>query len=403
VDLQPTHEPSTALAPGGNPPAAPVPVRLYGFLWAGVYAGQQLQSYGLPTSTAPTSAINPALSGDPHHSTLSFQVQQTRVGMVLGEGTPFRGTLEVDFIHFDQSTPFAQAYPRIRVALLEWMFTKKQRVFLGQTWDIFGNATGPQLLSHSFNFVGSLFQAGNIGFMRPQLGWQGRFRSVELAAAAGMPANNITDAYSDVEKSNAPTGSVRAMFHVGDAGVIGLAGIYTKLRYTHPTTGSSDQHRNAAGGNVFADLTFGLLNLHAEGYVAQNLAGTGASNLGQGRWGHDVSDAGGYLSGKLTFGNHAITAMYGGAAVLHPSQVAPGYIPANPMTGTALTSNVGGPGMKYNMTGHVGYWWSPIKGLSIVAEPYVYCTKFALAAADVHRVDSKNVAWGGLFGSMYTF
>ena len=111
-------------------------------------------------------------------------MQQTRVGMVVGEGTPFKGTLEIDFVHFDQSSPFAQAYPRIRIGLLEWAFKPNQKFFMGQTWDIFGNATGASLLSHSFNLVGTLFQAGNIGFMRPaaRLGralrsiWSSRWR-----------------------------------------------------------------------------------------------------------------------------------------------------------------------------------------------------------------------------------
>jgi hypothetical protein len=69
----------------------------------------------------------------------------------------------------------------------------------------------------------------------------------------------------------------------------------------------------------------------------------------------------------------------------------------------AVTNTAAGPGMRWNTTAHVGYWYSPVKGLSIVAEPYVYATRFKLAAADVGNVDSKNVAWGGMAGAMYQF
>jgi len=323
---------------------------------------------------------------------------------VVGEGSPFKGTLEVDFIHFDQSSPLAQAYPRIRIALLEWQFAEGQKLFAGQTWDIFGNATGPQLLSHSFNLVGTLFQAGNIGFMRQQFGWAGTFGALELAAAVGLQGANTGPVYNNIEESGAPTGSGRAMFHLpGKHGVIGVSGIGTSLRFTQ---GTQIEHRGAGAAELFADVTLGPLNVHGELYLAQNMANTGALNLGQGRYGHDVSDGGGYLSGKLTLGKHAFTAMYGMAAVLHPSDLVPGYAPGS-VNGTtavaAVASPAAGPGIRYNMSAHAGYWYAPLKGLSIVIEPYFYATRFKLAAADAAKLDTKNVSFGGMLGSMYQF
>jgi hypothetical protein len=363
-----------------------------------------VQSYGLPTATAPTAAVNPAVYAHPHDGLLSFQVQQTRAGMVVGEGTPFKGTLEVDFIHFDQSSPLAQAFPRIRVALLEWQVTEQHRLFAGQTWDIFGNATGPQLLSHSFNLVGTLFQAGNIGFMRQQFGWSGRFGMLELTSAVGLQGANTGPVYNNIEESGAPTGSLRAMLHLPDKrGVIGVSGIGTSLRFTRD---ADIQHRGAGGAQLFADLTFGGLNVHSELYAAQNLANTGALNLSQGRYGADVRDAGGYLSLKYTHEKHAFTAMYGGAAVLNPSDLVPGYTPASTSGATpvaAAVNTAAGPGIRHNQSAHVGYWYSPLKGLSIVVEPYVYATRFKLAAVDGGKLDSKNVSWGAMLGSMYVF
>lgn len=366
-----------------------------------MYATQPVQSYGLPTANAPTSAINPAIYGshDERHPVLSFQVQQTRAGLAVGEGTAFKGTLEVDFIHFEQSSPVQQAFPRLRIALLEWKPAEKHKLFIGQTWDLFGNATGPQLLSHSFNLVGTLFQAGNIGFMRQQLGWAGTFGNLEIASALGMQGANTTALYNNLELSNAPTGSLRVMYHLpGNRGVIGASGIGTSLRFNKPNT---VEHRGAGGAQLFTDSTLGPLNIHGELYVAQNLANTGALNLSQGRFGKDLIDAGGYLSGKLTVGKHAITAMYGTAVVLNPSDLAPGYTPATATA--AAVPNVGGPGMRYNISGHVGYWYSPLKGLSIVIEPYLYATRFKLAPGDIAKHDSHNIAWGTMLGSMYQF
>ena len=74
-------------------------MRAYGILWATLWATQPVQSYGYATATAPTSAANPGLYAHPDKTLLTFQVQQTRAGLVVGEGTPVRGTLEVDFIH----------------------------------------------------------------------------------------------------------------------------------------------------------------------------------------------------------------------------------------------------------------------------------------------------------------
>ncbi len=392
-------------------PATPaVPLRFYGILWTSALASQPVQSFGQPNSSAPTSAINPAIDAHRDDGTLSFQVQQTRAGVVVGEGTAFKGTLEIDFIHFDQSTPFAQAYPRIRIALLEWKLKEKQKLFMGQTWDIFGNATGPQLLSHSFNLVGTLFQAGNIGFMRPQLGWMGQFGDLEIASAVGAPQNNITGgpagvgSYNNAERGGIPTGSLRLMYHLPDSmGVIGASGIATNLRYTDKASGHS-HYRTSAAAQLFADVTFGGLNLHSEVYLAQNLANAGSLNLSQGRYDQDIQDVGGYLSGKYTRGNHSFTAMGGTAKVLNASKVVPGYTSAS-STGTTLVpaaiNLAAGPGITSNMTAHVGYWYSPLKGLSIVLEPYVYSTKFKINPAD--HVASNNVAWGGMFGSMFQF
>lgn len=398
----PPPPPAAASGPTFSAVVAGVPIRLTGILHAAIIGTQGVQSFGLPTPVAATSALNPAILANPDDANLSFQVQQTRLGMIVGEGTDFRGQVEIDFVHFDQSSPTTQAFPRIRIGVLEWRFAPDHRLFLGQTWDIFGNAIGPQLLAHSSNMVGTLFQAGNIGFMRHQLGWMGRFGDLEVAIAAGLQGANTGPSFNNIEESFTPTGAARVMLHIGESSVIGISGIGSALRFTQ---GSMQERRLALGGELFGDLTLGPLSIHAEAYLAQNLANMGALNLGHGRFGADVADAGGYVSARLTLGDHAITAMFGGAGVLNPGDVVPGYAPPDPMgTSTIGTPNLAfGPGMEFNMSGHVGYWYSPVHGLSIVLEPYFYVTRFKYTAADAARFDRDRVAFGAQLVGMFQF
>jgi len=53
--------------------------------------------------------------------------------MSLGEDSPVRGQVEIDFTHFDQSSPTVQAFPRNRIASLDWNFAGDHHLFLGQT------------------------------------------------------------------------------------------------------------------------------------------------------------------------------------------------------------------------------------------------------------------------------
>ncbi len=397
--------PAAPAAPLFQAVVAGVPIRITGIVHARIELTQGVQSFDNATPVAPTSAVNPAVMAAPDDLLLSFQVQQTRLGMTIGDPNNFRGIVEIDFTHFDQSSPTVQAFPRIRIGLLEWTFAPNQKLFLGQTWDIFGNATGPQLLSHSFNLVGSLFRAGNIGFMRQQLGWSGRFDSVELAVAVGLQGANTGPTFNNIEGSLTPTGAARLMLHLGDRQVIGVSGIVTALRYA---SGMETEHRPAMGVVAFTDAQLGTFNLHAELYVAQNLAGTGALSIGAGRFGTNVVEMGGYLSGRVQIEQHAVTAGFGVAGVLNDTAVAPGYTPANP-TGTPPTTlgvltPATGPGIIANLSGFLGYWYSPLPGLSIVLEPYFHLTHFALDAGDVARgVVEARGAVGARAGAMFQF
>lgn len=418
VDSLPPTPPAPAAPLAPTQPSHPSPtipatkadawsVRATGTVHAMVVATQGVQSFGQPTANAPTTALNPVLANPSTHR-LTFQTQQTRLGLQIGEGTPLHGQVEIDFIHFDQSSPTTQAFPRMRIANLEWAPNNNHKFYLGQNWDIFGNTKQGSLLSHSFNLVGTMFGAGNIGFMRQQLGWTGTFKRIETSVALGLQSANPTPTFTNVENKSIPTVAGRLGYALNDKSVAGVSALATQVTFG---VGSQADARLAAGVVAYVDYTCArqVLNVHAEAYVAQNLANLGALNLGYGRAGQSVADAGGYASAKLTHRSYAYTLMAGMAHVLHSSDVVPGYTPAvidvntNAVTSAASVNAPSGPGITSNLSVHAGAWYVPRKGFAIVVEPYLYSTRFALHAQDRATTDARTTAFGVILGSMLQF
>lgn len=356
-----------------------------------------VETFTNPNASAITAAVNPVFLQAPDDPYLSFQIQQSRVGLMINERGPVRGQIELDFIHFDQSTPTTAAFPRVRVAEVQLSLDANHRFFLGQNWDIF-SPTNP----FSANPVGNLFQAGNAGFMRHQLGWVGRFGVVELAAALGFQGANNGPTYNFLEMDAIPTGSLRAAIRTKQHGWFGVSAIATAPRYA---SGATSERRLTLGVDAFADLELGPVQLRAAGYFGQNLANIGALTLSQGRFGADVDEIGGYLSAKITAGVHAFTATVGGAAVL-TNNVAIGYAPASTNAMGASTAPVrnsaSGPGISSNLGARVSYSANVWRGLSLVAEPFVYRTEHVLAADDQH-FGGVRLAMGVEMGAVYTF
>src|SRR5690606_8446187 len=106
---------------------------------------------------------------------------------------------------------------------------------------------------------------------------------------------------------------------------VGASLIGTRLRF-NPNTGN-EETTMALGGNLFAEATTGGLNVRAELYGGQNLNNLGALVLGQGNAAEDVSEVGGWVSGKYTMDVHAAYLVAGAAFVLNPSDMALGYTP----------------------------------------------------------------------------
>jgi hypothetical protein len=72
-----------------------------------------------------------------------------------------------------------------------------------------------------------------------------------------------------------------------------------------------------------------------------------------------------------------------------------------PTTLGALTPATG-PGILWNTSAFLGYWYSPLPGLSLVIEPYFFITRFAIDPRDSTLADVR-VSIGGRAGAMFQF
>jgi hypothetical protein len=388
-------------------PAAPASdakplFRFYGILKPTVVVGNGLESFGQTNFVATTAAANPLFVRSPDAVALSMQVQQTRFGVAVGEGTPLKGQLEIDFVDFSRSSP-AQSTPlRLRQAFVEWTPALGHKLTLGQLWDVFS-----PLNSHMFDIVGGAFQAGNSGFMRHQLIYTRTLGRFEGTLALGLTSQNLSAALGNVEYGRVPTIAPRLGYRVDKRLWIGVAGMFTRLSFDGALP--TEQTRIAAGGNAFAELSVGPVQLRAEAYGGSNLENLGMLVLGHGAKGHDVQELGGFVSAKATLSAaHALHVVVSGAGVLNPSDLPLGYTPAvaaTDSTAAVSAARVGanGPGIVHNESLRVGYGYTPLSGFTLVCEPFVIHTKHKLAPADAARFAPTRTGWGVQAGGMYTF
>lgn len=245
--------------------------------------------------------------------------------------------------------------------------------------------------------------------MRDQIGYAGTFGHVETQFALGMQGANNNPGVGNIEFGGVPTVALRVGYRMNPESWFGASGIATALRFTDPavpTATAKAERRPAWAASVFAELTFGKVNLRAKAYLAQNAANMGMLTLAGGRFGQDVRDAGGLVSVKVNMKSHAVYLSTGAAAILDPSVMAPGYTPAVAATATtpaspAVRGTIANPGIEWNSTIHVGYSYSPMKGVSLLLEPYLYRTRFRLDAASTHNPN--RTAYGVELGALYSF
>lgn len=400
------YAPDAFAQQGQEPPL----VRVFGLIKPTMIAGNGVESYGFANYSATTAAANPLFFQNPDDLSLSFQVAQSRLGVVVGEALPVRGTLELDFIHFDQASPVQAAFPRVRLAFVDWHMNDQHRLILGQNWDLFS-----PLGVHGFDLVGGSFQAGNSGFLRQQFQWLGMFGAVEAGLAVGLQAPNNTAAVNNVELGHFPSLALRVAYKPSKGNQAGVSAIATRLRFT------DDKFSYAYGATLYGEVTAfnNALNARLEAYYGTNLNNMGALTLGQGYADKDVSEVGGFLSVKHSFTTaHALHLVAGFAMILNPDDMKLGYTPAvaavaadptatPPVAAVAAVAAArapgNGPGIEQNLNLRLGYSYSPLERFSLVLEPFLLLTRHKLDDVALSKFDADRKGYGAQVGALYQF
>lgn len=248
-----------------------------------------VETFGQPNSGAITAAGNPIMAGatkDDYRST--FQVAQSRFGLLVNPMPDLEARLEMDFIDFSKSSPTTSANPRLRRAVVTYTLSADLKLIFGQDWDLIS-----PLAPHTYDLVGHFFEAGDIGFMRHQLQAIHRTGRWETGIALGLPAANTGASDSNIELSVLPTLALRETYK-GDDWEFGVSGLFTSLR-----AAKTSSERIASGAlTFFGDFKAGTLEFRSEAYFGQNTANLGLLGLSYCRSGTITSEAGAYVSAR---------------------------------------------------------------------------------------------------------
>jgi hypothetical protein len=401
---------SAASAAPEVPPAPPAPplVTAYGIFKPEFVMANGVETFGKISFAAPTAAAHPV--ADPLHDEWadSFQLQQSRFGLKVGEGTDLQGRLEIDFVDFgfNQSSPIQAAHPRLRLAYVSYTASPGHKLTLGQQWDIFS-----PLNPATTNMVGASFMAGNSAFIRPQFIYTyGTGEGIEISAALGMQRQNAGAAMNTVEYGLLPSVALQAGYRMGKTW-FGASVIATSAQTVPPP---NEDSRMAFGANLFASLALtDMLSLGVEGYVAKNGGDLGLLTLSNtsATATEELTDAGGFVSATLKFSDMISLWVLGGVAmVLNSDDVPLGY--TRDATGLATRSGISG--IERNVNLRATLLATPTKGLDFYLEPFMFLTKHKVGTITVTTPTgmmdvmdeaslSDQTAFGTALGARMTF
>ena len=319
-----------------------------------IFANSAVATFGNENAVAMTEA---AVSGGPSRQT--FQVQQSRFGMVYRASPEIRGKVEVDFLDATKASPTVQALPRLRILKVEYDIIPGTTVFMGQDWDLFS-----PLAPHTYNFVGSQFRSGNSGFMREQLGIIHQANPyLEIAGSIGFGLPNATQSDHAAETDKQPAYQLRVTGKLEKLS-LGLGAIYSNRSYESrpipapPTILTITQP--AMGGVFFLESISSVLEIRAELLYGNNLANLGALTIGQATVANPkVNEAGGWLSAKYKFGKNSVFGGYGMESVSNKESLT---------SGTAIRSN---------QSIHLGYDYQLSPKARVYTEGFHFRTEYA--------------------------
>jgi hypothetical protein len=174
----------------------------YGFIKSDyIIADSAVLSYGRENLVAPNMSKR-VVQFDDAQQRGNISVQETRIGFRSQLGDSLKGFIEMDFIDFQKSNPNVNVNPRLRQAAISYDFNKRFGIFMGQKWDIFS-----PLNPDTYNVINSLFQTGNVGWMREQIGITYKvLPKIELSTAIGnSTVNTSAGPTTAVEQNKVPT------------------------------------------------------------------------------------------------------------------------------------------------------------------------------------------------------
>jgi hypothetical protein len=393
----PVAEPAPAPAPAPTPPEPPL-FTLYGILKPEVIISQGAETFEKAILLAPTAAANPITDPLYNQGAMSFQLQQSRVGVKIGEGKDLSAKIEIDFIEptFSASSPIQATRPRLRLAYLTYKMAPVHTIMVGQNWDIFS-----PLNPFTMNLVGVSYRSGNSAFLRPQIAYTyGSGQGLEISGALGLRNQNTTAVMNAVEYGMFPTFAVQGGYRIGKTWV----GASAILGFEE-TNVAANASQAAFAFNLFASLALSdTFTLNAEAYLGQDTNALGLLTLGTGG---TVLDAGGWVSANVKLAKiHSIWATASVAGVLNAADLPVGYTPAVPAVppAPAVAATRTSTGMESNVSLRATYAISPTDGLQFYAEPFLFITKHKLLDADdPTRTLASRVGWGTQLGARYNF
>lgn len=374
------------------PPPA-ISVRVSGIIKPELIYSTGVETFGKNTLVAPTAASHPIVDPNNEEWRQSFQLQQSRFGLHVGEGSGLEGHAEIDFIDagFDKSSPIQASTLRLRLAYLKYALAEHHTLTAGQQWDIF-SPLNPTMM----NMVAVAFQSGNSAFLRPQFIYEYTGGPIEVAAAIGLRTQNTGPAVGNLEYGLLPTFSARLAYREGKTWV-GVSAIAASLL----TQGPPDKESTTTYAvNGFAQLALGeMVSLQLEGYFGKATGQLGLLTLGYGST--DLQDAGGWLSAVVKLAPEQSLWLTASAALaLDEDDVALGYATADGAPATRTSIN----GIERNVGLRGTYVYSPRKGMEFYIEPFLFLTRHKLAPADdPNDSEADRTAFGTAVGTRLRF
>jgi hypothetical protein len=354
-------------------------VSLYGFIqpsWIGASTG--VDSFSQPNMSAYTAASNPVLDPNFNRAQSSFQVAQSRFGLLVKPEEKFSGRIEMDFVNFSKASPTTQALPRLRRASIDYKTSENVTFRFGQDWDLM-----QAQMPFTYNWVGHYFETGDIGFMRIQAMALVQSGDFEHGFAVGLPTSNGDPANNAIEVGMVPTVSFREVYKSHEGTQLGFAVIGSSLL---PASKTGDRFFAGAGTLFGGTKVTPALEILAKAYIGQNTSNLGMLGLGYTNGiSPSIREAGGYLTGRATLSESiALFGGLGGSWVLNTSDLSPSY---NVSAAGAYSLSGNGTGILYNLTARLGGEWKAEKNLAFFLELASLHTKYQLLAADLSRTD----------------